>query len=44
MKTIKIGTFEVRGDLKLTKTQLKKKFSKYLSEDEIEELAKKLKK
>lgn len=44
MKTIKIGNVEVREDLKADKKELKKRFSKFLSDAQLEELAKKLKK
>ena len=44
MKTIKIGNLEVREDLKADRKELKKRFSKFLSDAQLEELAKKLKK
>jgi len=42
MKSVIVGSLEVRGDLKANKKQLKKMFGKYISDDEIDELYKKL--
>lgn len=44
MKTVKVGTVEVREDLKITKGALIKRFKDFLNAHQLEELAKKLKK
>jgi len=44
MKVITIGTTTVRDDLKATKKQLKEMFGKLLTDEQLEELDKKLNK